>query len=60
MVDDPPRDLRDAIAEGRALVVCGAGVSQSATNRVAPGWAQLIRDALPRPPRALAGQRSLG
>jgi tetratricopeptide (TPR) repeat protein len=46
MADDPPRDLRDAIAEGRALIVCGAGVSQSATNRVAPGWAQLIKDAL--------------
>jgi hypothetical protein len=46
MADDPPRDLRDAIAEGRALVVCGAGVSQAATNRQAPGWAQLIKDAL--------------
>ena len=46
MADDPPKDLRDAIAEGRALVVCGAGVSQAATNREAPGWAQLIKDAL--------------
>jgi len=46
MADDPPRDLRDSIADGRALIVCGAGVSQAATNRQAPGWAQLVRDAL--------------
>ena len=46
MADDPPKDLCDAIAEGRALIVCGAGVSRAATDGQAPGWAQLIKDAL--------------
>jgi SIR2-like protein/AAA domain-containing protein len=46
MADDPPRDLRDALAEGRALVVCGAGISRAATDGAAPGWSQLIEHAL--------------
>ncbi len=46
MTDDPARDLRDAVAEGRALVICGAGISRAATHGNAPGWAQLIKDAL--------------
>ena len=46
MADVPPKDLCDAIAEGRALIVCGAGVSRAATEGTAPGWEQLIRDAL--------------
>ena len=46
MVDAPPQELKDALAEGRALIVCGAGVSMSATGGKAPGWASLIRDDL--------------
>ena len=46
MADDPPKELTDAIAEGRALLICGAGVSQAATNGAAPGWATLIKEAL--------------
>jgi hypothetical protein len=46
MPDDPPKDLSGAIAEGRALVICGAGVSRAATDGQAPGWALLIKDAL--------------
>lgn len=39
---DLPGDLVKAIREGRALIVCGAGVSRLATGNKAPGWAQLI------------------
>ena len=39
---DPPKELIEAIREGRALIVCGAGVSRLATDRKAPGWKQLI------------------
>jgi hypothetical protein len=46
MADVPPRELTDAIAAGRALIVCGAGVSRAATGGAAPGWAQLIKDGL--------------
>ena len=46
MADIPPKDLCDAITEGRALIVCGAGVSRAATDGQAPGWEQFIRDAL--------------
>jgi len=46
MPDAPPAELRAAIAEGRALIVCGAGVSRAATDGKAPGWEPLIRDAL--------------
>ena len=46
MPDVPPIDLCDAIAKGRALIVCGAGVSSAATGGKAPGWVQLIREAL--------------
>ncbi len=46
MPDAPPRGLIDAIAQGKALIVCGAGVSAAATGGVAPGWAKLIKDAL--------------
>ena len=45
MADDPPKELCDAIAEGRALMICGAGVSRAAAGGAAPGWAQLIKDA---------------
>jgi tetratricopeptide (TPR) repeat protein len=46
MADVPPRELTEAIAAGQALIVCGAGVSRATTDGAAPGWAQLIRDAL--------------
>lgn len=46
MPEEPPKDLLEAIANGRALVVCGAGVSRAATEGKAPDWAQLIKDAL--------------
>jgi hypothetical protein len=46
MADVPPNELKAAIAEGRALIVCGAGVSRAATDGAAPGWAQLIREGL--------------
>jgi len=46
MADDPPKELIAAIAAGRALIVCGAGVSRAATGGAAPGWAKLIEDGL--------------
>ena len=46
MADPPPKELKAAIAAGRALIVCGAGVSMAATGGAAPGWAQLIKDGL--------------
>ena len=42
MADAPPEELVKAIAEGRALIVCGAGVTRLATDGKAPGWADLI------------------
>jgi hypothetical protein len=55
MPDNPPIDLINVLAEGRALVICGAGVSRAATGGKAPGWAQLIQGAL-----AEAAQRKGG
>ena len=46
MPDVPPAELKAAIAEGRALIVCGAGVSLAATEGQAPGWQNLVREAL--------------
>ncbi len=46
MADVPPKELTDAIAAGRALIVCGAGVSRAATGGAAPGWAKLIKEGL--------------
>jgi tetratricopeptide (TPR) repeat protein len=43
---DPPKDLVEAIAEGRALIVCGAGVTRLAAGNAAPGWKQLIEMGL--------------
>ena len=39
---DPPKELIEAIHEGRALIVCGAGVTRLATDNSAPDWAKLI------------------
>ena len=46
MADPPPKELKAAIAAGRALIVCGAGVSMAATGGAAPGWAQLVKDGV--------------
>ena len=46
MAAAPPEDLVKAIAEGRALIVCGAGVTRLATDNKAPGWAHLIEMGL--------------
>ena len=46
MADVPPKELKAVIAEGRALIVCGAGVSRAATDDAAPGWAKLIEDGI--------------
>src|SRR6476661_326063 len=43
---DIPGDLIKAIQDGRALIVCGAGVSRLATGGAAPGWAELINRGL--------------
>jgi SIR2-like domain len=48
MADDPPNELKAALAEGRALIVCGAGVSMAATGGAAPGWKGLIEAGLER------------
>src|SRR5277367_6561312 len=48
MADDPPSELKTALAEGRALIVCGAGVSMAATGGAAPGWKGLIEAGLER------------
>jgi hypothetical protein len=55
MPDVPPTELTNAIAEGRALLVCGAGVSQAATDGQAPGWRHLIREALVRAGKQTGG-----
>jgi hypothetical protein len=39
---EPLDELKTAIATGRTLVVCGAGVSALATGGKAPGWKPLI------------------
>lgn len=46
MAPSPPPDLLDVFAKGRALLVCGAGVSRVATENAAPGWKQLIEDGI--------------
>jgi hypothetical protein len=37
--------LKAAIASGKALLICGAGVSRSVTQGAAPGWKDLIKSA---------------
>lgn len=48
MAENPPDKLKTALAEGRALLVCGAGVSMAATGGAAPGWKGLIEAGLER------------
>jgi hypothetical protein len=38
--------LRAAISDGKALIVCGAGVSAAVTRGAAPGWKGLIESAI--------------
>src|ERR1700677_2440969 len=56
MADDSPNELKAALAEGRALIVCGAGVSMATTGGAAPGWGQLIREGLAEATRLNAGR----
>jgi hypothetical protein len=37
MADDPPNELKAALAEGRTLIVCGAGVSMGHDARRGAG-----------------------
>jgi tetratricopeptide (TPR) repeat protein len=39
-------DLKTILANGQALIICGAGVSAALTGNKAPGWGQLIKNAL--------------
>jgi hypothetical protein len=43
---EPLDELKAAIATGRTLVVCGAGVSRQATGNKAPDWKALIEAGL--------------
>ena len=43
--------LRAAISGGKALLVCGAGVSSAVTNGAAPGWKGLIESAIDSAPK---------
>ncbi len=38
-------DLRDILKNGKALIVCGAGVSAALSDGRAPGWGKLIQNA---------------
>jgi hypothetical protein len=49
--------LKAAIAGGKALLVCGAGVSRAVTGDAAKGWKGLIEsaiDAAPKEPGSVA------
>ena len=54
MADAPPEELLGAIAAGRALIICGAGVSKAATNGAAPIWTALIEDGVKEASRLFA------
>jgi len=54
MADAPPEELLGAIAAGRALIICGAGVSKAATNDAAPIWTALIEDGVKEASRLFA------
>ena len=43
---EPLEELKTAIAAGKTLVVCGAGVSVQASGGKAPGWKKLIETGL--------------
>src|SRR5215213_8334598 len=42
----PQSDLATAIHTGRALIICGAGISMAASGRNAPSWKALIASAI--------------
>lgn len=50
-VPTPLDELKAAIAGGKALLVCGAGVSMAVTERAAPGWNGLIESAITAAPK---------
>ncbi|HEY8125074.1 MAG TPA: SIR2 family protein [Methylocystis sp.] len=50
-MSDSIEALRAAISGGKALLVCGAGVSSAVTNGAAPGWKGLIESAIDSAPK---------
>ena len=52
--------MKAAIAAGRALIVCGAGVSRAATGGAAPGWAKLIEEGLAEAAKLNGGREKPG
>lgn len=60
MPDPTPLDeLKAAIAGGKALLVCGAGVSRAVAGNAAPGWKALIESAFNEASR-LSGENLSG
>ncbi len=52
MPDPTPLDeLKAAIAGGKALLVCGAGVSRAVAGKAANGWKGLIESAINAAPK---------
>jgi hypothetical protein len=47
----PLDELKAAIAGGKALLVCGAGVSQAVAGDAAKGWKGLIQSAIDAAPK---------
>jgi tetratricopeptide (TPR) repeat protein len=45
-------ELKAAIASGKALLVCGAGVSEAVAGPAAPNWKRLIESAIESAPKA--------
>lgn len=50
-MSDSIEALRAAISGGKALIVCGAGVSRAVTGGAAPGWKGLIESAIDSAPK---------
>ncbi len=50
-VPTPLDELKAAIAGGKALLVCGAGVSRAVAGDAAPGWKGLIESAIAAAPK---------
>lgn len=50
-MSDSIEELRAAISGGKALIVCGAGVSRAVTGGAAPGWKGLIESAIDSAPK---------
>lgn len=50
-MSDSVEALRTTISGGKALVICGAGVSKAVTRGAAPGWKDLIESAVDAAPK---------